>query len=95
MLYVTSSQAYRSGSFSVPPRYASDPAARRTLHGLPCVRNRRSCRRRPAERRVGFRSEWMDGRFRFNRTYYEMDYTDRQAASRWRTHGATGFMIVS
>ena len=30
---------------------------------------------------LGFRSEWFDGRLRFNATYYEMEYTDRQGAS--------------
>ena len=30
---------------------------------------------------IGFRSEWFDGRLRFNATYYEMEYTDRQGAS--------------
>jgi iron complex outermembrane receptor protein len=30
---------------------------------------------------IGFRSEWLGGRFRLNATYYEMEYTDRQGAS--------------
>src|SRR4029078_582158 len=30
---------------------------------------------------IGFRSEWIDGRLRFNATYYDMNFTDRQGAS--------------
>jgi iron complex outermembrane receptor protein len=30
---------------------------------------------------LGFRTEWLDGRLRFNATYYEMELTDRQGAS--------------
>jgi iron complex outermembrane recepter protein len=85
MLYATSSRAFRSGTFSVPgpvcavavPPGAACPAA--------------SFQRRPQPALVppetllndelGFRSEWLDGRLRFNATYFEMEYTDRQGAS--------------
>ena len=74
MLYVTTSKAFRSGTFSVPgPVSASNAAARactpfhrRPQPGLV-----------PPETllndEIGFRSEWFDGRLRFNATYYEME----------------------
>ncbi len=80
MLYVTSSRAFRSGSLQ-RARTRFDNAARA------CSPYHR--RPQPAlvppetllNDEIGFRSEWLDGRLRFNATYYEMDYTDRQGAS--------------
>jgi iron complex outermembrane receptor protein len=83
MIYLTSSQAFRSGTFTVPPPVcATTPPP-----GALC--NSYYLRPQPAavppetlhNKEVGFRSEWFDGRFRFNATYYDMDYTDRQGAS--------------
>jgi iron complex outermembrane receptor protein len=76
MLYLTSSKAFRSGTFSVP-----GPVA---VTGQPY-----QIRPQPAlvppetlyNDEIGIRTEWLDGRLRFNATYYEMDYTDRQGAS--------------
>jgi iron complex outermembrane receptor protein len=71
MLYVTSSRAFRSGSFNVPGPVLTTPAAPATPY-----------HRRPQPAlvppetllndEIGFRSEWFDGRLRFNATYYEM-----------------------
>jgi iron complex outermembrane receptor protein len=80
MLYVTSSRAFRSGTFSVPGPVCANP-------GPVCTTFHR--RPQPAlvppetllNDELGFRSEWLDGRLRFNATYYEMEYTDRQGAS--------------
>jgi iron complex outermembrane receptor protein len=80
MLYVTSSRAFRSGSFSVPGPVCNNA-------GPVCTTFHR--RPQPAlvppetlyNDEIGFRSEWLDGRLRFNATYYEMEYTDRQGAS--------------
>ena len=89
MLYVTSSKAFRSGTFSVPGPVvvcavtvvppAQCPAASVLYHARPqpgLV---------PPETlyndEIGIRTEWLDGRLRFNATYYEMEYTDRQGAS--------------
>jgi iron complex outermembrane receptor protein len=79
MLYVTSSRAFRSGTFSVPGPVCNNAGACTTFHRRP----------QPAlvppetllNEELGFRSEWLDGRLRFNATYYQMDYTDRQGAS--------------
>ena len=76
MLYVTSSKAFRSGTFSVP-----GPVA---VTGQPY-----QIRPQPAlvppetlyNDEIGIRTEWFDGRLRFNATYYEMNYTDRQGAT--------------
>jgi iron complex outermembrane recepter protein len=80
MLYITSSEAFRSGTFSVPgPVCANAGPVCTTFHRRP----------QPAavppetliNDEIGFRSEWFDGRLRFNATYYDMEYTDRQGAS--------------
>jgi outer membrane receptor protein involved in Fe transport len=76
MLYVTSSKAFRSGTFSVPAPVA--------VTGQPY-----QIRPQPAlvppetlyNDEIGIRTEWLDGRLRFNATYYDMDFTDRQGAS--------------
>jgi iron complex outermembrane receptor protein len=80
MVYVTSSKAFRSGSFNVPGPVCNNA-------GPVCTTFHR--RPQPAlippetllNDELGFRSEWLDGRLRFNATYYEMEYTDRQGAS--------------
>jgi iron complex outermembrane receptor protein len=82
MLYVTSSKAFRSGSFNIPGTVCS-------VAGPTC--NPPAFHRRPQpalippetllNHELGFRTEWFDGRLRVNATYYEMDYTDRQGAS--------------
>jgi iron complex outermembrane receptor protein len=76
MVYVTSSEAFRSGSFTIPGPVAvpGQPYQIRPQPGAV-----------PPETllndEIGFRSEWLGGRLRVNATYYEMDYTDRQGAS--------------
>jgi iron complex outermembrane receptor protein len=90
MLYVTSSKAFRSGTFSVPPALA--PTATRPYHLRPPPAGV------PPEELLndefGFRSEWFDGRFRFNATYYEMEFTNRQgAAAVVDATSPTGFTI--
>jgi iron complex outermembrane receptor protein len=89
MLYLTSSKAFRSGSFSVPGPQAvpGQPYQVRPQPGLV-----------PPETlyndEIGFRTEWFDGRLRFNATYYEMDFTDRQGASAVADlNSPTGFRI--
>jgi iron complex outermembrane receptor protein len=43
---------------------------------------------------VGFRTEWLDSRLRFNATYFDMDFTNRQGASAVGDPNApTGFTI--
>ena len=86
MIYVTSSKAFRSGTFSVPgpvPVCAVQPPP------TPCPTIAYHARPQPGlvppetllNDELGFRSEWLDGRLRFNVTYYEMEFTDRQGAS--------------
>ena len=80
MLYVTSSKAFRSGTFSVPAPVCNNA-------GPVCTTFHR--RPQPAlvppetllNDEIGFRSEWLDGRLRFNATYYEMEFTNRQGAA--------------
>jgi len=93
MLYLTSSQAFRSGTFNTPGPVCS---------AAPCPPNYQ-VRPPPAlvppetllNDEIGFRSEWFDGRFRLNATYYDMNYTDRQgAAAVVDPTNPTGFRIV-
>jgi iron complex outermembrane receptor protein len=80
MVYLTSSQAFRSGTFAIPGPVCFNA-------GPTCTTYHR--RPQPAavppetllNNEIGFRSEWIGGRFRFNATYYDMNYTDRQGAS--------------
>ncbi|HEY0960957.1 MAG TPA: TonB-dependent receptor [Pseudomonadales bacterium] len=90
MLYATRSRAFRSGTFSVPAAVA--PAAGRAYYLRPPLAPV------PPEllynNEVGIRSDWFDGRFRLNVTYYEMDFTNRQGASAVTDPTApTGFVI--
>jgi len=90
MLYATASKAFRSGTFSIPAALAPTPtrpySVRPPLAAVP-----------PEELRndeVGIRSEWFDGRFRVNATYYQMDFSNRQGASAVVDATApTGFVI--
>jgi iron complex outermembrane receptor protein len=83
MVYLTSSQAFRSGTFMVPPPVCATAVAPGALCNTYYLRPQPGAV--PPEtlhnKEVGLRSEWLDGRFRFNATYYDMDYTDRQGAS--------------
>lgn len=90
MFYLTSSKAFRSGTFSIPASVA--PAGTRTYTQRP----------QPAavppesllNNEVGIRSDWFDGRFRVNATYYRMDFTNRQGASAVAdATSTTGFTI--
>jgi iron complex outermembrane receptor protein len=92
MLYLTSSQAFRSGTFTIPPTTCSTNPCPPNFHLRP----------QPAgvppetllNNEIGFRSEWLDGRFRVNATYFDMEYTDRQGATAVADPTApTGFVI--
>jgi iron complex outermembrane receptor protein len=90
MLYVTSSQAFRSGTFSVPAALAVGGGRTYNLRPPPAPV--------PPETllndEIGFRTEWFNGRFRLNATYYEMQFTDRQGASAVQdATSPTGFTI--
>lgn len=77
MFYVTASKAFRSGTFAVPPAVAPVPGRTFFLRPPPAAVPPENLR----NNEIGMRSEWFDNRFRFNATYYEMDFTNRQGAS--------------
>jgi iron complex outermembrane receptor protein len=87
MLYLTASKAFRSGSFSVPGPVCAITPPPAPGPPPPCLTYQ--VRPPPApvppesltNREFGMRSEWIDGRLRFNATYFDMDFTDRQGAS--------------
>jgi iron complex outermembrane receptor protein len=98
MVYVTSSKAFRAGTFAGQTSDCSVPAP----PGPPQRCGGFHIPRPPApvppekllNQELGFRSEWLDGRLRFNATYYEMDFTDRQSAQAVPDALApTGFVI--
>jgi len=96
MVYLTSSQAFRSGTFMVPPPVCAAAVAPGALCNTYYLRPQPGAV--PPEtlhnKEVGLRSQWLDGRFRFNATYYDMDYTDRQGASAVAdASSSTGFTI--
>jgi iron complex outermembrane receptor protein len=96
MMYVTASQAFRSGSFTAPPATCNTPNPPGTLCGS-FHRRPQAAAVPPEELRnneLGMRSEWFDGRLRFNATYFDMDFTNRQGASAVTDPTApTGFVI--
>jgi len=81
MLYATVSKAYRAGTFT----------GINVVSNLPGDAQSAAARAVPPERVIsreaGFRSEWFDRRLRFNATYFDMDYTDRQAVRQVSTPG--------
>ncbi len=100
MLYVTTSRAFRSGPFTVPGPVVVCAVA--VVPPTPCPVVAYHVRPQPGavppetliNDEIGFRSEWFDGRLRFNATYYEMDFTDRQGASAVADNSTTtGFRI--
>lgn len=82
MVYVTASKAYRAGAYSLPmgmgapgipdnltgEQISADLALSPPFIPPETVENNE----------IGFRTEWADGRVRFNFTYFDMLYTDRQ-----------------
>jgi iron complex outermembrane recepter protein len=90
MIYLTSSRAFRSGTFSVPAALPTTVDRPWNLRPPPAPV--------PPERvenqEVGFRTQWFDNRFRVNATYYDMDFINRQGASAVTDPNApTGFVI--
>ncbi len=100
MLYVTGSKAFRAGAYSytIPSWTAANNATSANLTaGLvdspPFV-----APEAVQNREIGMRSEWLNGKLRVNLTYFDMDYTNRQAATPVTvpiTQAAAGFIIVT
>jgi iron complex outermembrane receptor protein len=90
MVYVTSSKAFRSGTFTTPAALAVTATRPYNLRPPPAAV--------PPETlynsEIGARTEWLNGRFRFNVTRYNMQYTNRQGASAVQDPlSPTGFTI--
>jgi iron complex outermembrane receptor protein len=77
MLYVTSSESFRSGAYSYNIAATSSGAAQTQAIASGIV-----AAFTPPERvrndEIGARTEWLDGRLRVNLTYFDMAYRDRQ-----------------
>ena len=88
MMFATVSKAYRAGAFSyetldeVPgPEQSGD-----FISAIPPEK--------VINREIGLRSDLLDGRLRFNLTWFDMDYSDRQSAAAAPDPSApTGFSI--
>ena len=83
MVYATASKAFRAGAYSytIPSWTAANNATSDNLTaGL--VNNPPFVAPESVENHeIGMRTEWLDGRLRVNLTYFDMDYTNRQAAT--------------
>ena len=79
MLYVTSSEAFRSGAYSYNIAATSSGDTQ-----TPAIAAGTSPAFTPPEQvrndEIGARTEWLDGRLRLNLTYFDMAYTNRQGA---------------
>jgi iron complex outermembrane receptor protein len=100
MLYATASKANRAGAYSytIPSWTAANNATSENLTaGL--VNNPPFVSPETVENNeIGMRTEWIDGRLRVNLTYFDMEYTNRQAAVAQSvpiTQAAAGFIIVT
>jgi iron complex outermembrane receptor protein len=107
MVYGTSSKAFRSGAYSYTiPSWAAGPgpggvgpnntSAQLTaqLAATPPFVPPESVQ----NDEIGFRTEWIDRRLRLNLTFFDMNYSDRQAAVAQTvpiTQSPTGFIIVT
>ena len=78
MVYFTRSKSYRAGAGVILPRggIPSDPT---DLQAQWNVAPPFTLPESVTNEEIGIRTEWLDGRFRFNLTYYDMVYGDRQA----------------
>ncbi|HEY8518756.1 MAG TPA: TonB-dependent receptor [Gammaproteobacteria bacterium] len=98
MVYVTASQAFRSGTFSVQGVDCATPLPPGPPQPCPTYQTRRPSAPVPPEilrnDEIGMRSEWLGGRLRANVTYFDMNFTNRQGASQVPDpNSATGFSI--
>jgi iron complex outermembrane receptor protein len=101
MVYGTASKAFRSGaysytipSWSVTAPANTSPLLTAALQATPPFVPPESVQ----NREVGFRTEWLDGRLRVNLTFFDMNYSDRQAAVAQTvpiSQSPTGFIIVT
>jgi iron complex outermembrane receptor protein len=93
MLYATTSKAFRAGAYNyqIVGTSSADAQAQAIASGLVAAFI-------PPEsvenNEIGARTEWADGRFRLNLTYFDMDYSDRQGPVQiLDSSSPTGFRI--
>jgi len=77
MVYLTSSEAFRSGGYSYNISGGSSGAAQ-TAAIASGVATAFTPPERVRNDEIGARTEWLDGRLRVNLTYFDMAYTNRQ-----------------
>jgi len=88
MAYLTASKAYRAGSYAyaILDRVPGPDQSGDFIQPIPPEQ--------VINYEAGFRSDWFDSRLRFNLTYFDMDYSDRQnAAAVADANAPTGFII--
>ncbi len=100
MLYATASKAFRAGSYSytipswTPVNNATSENLTAGLTASPPFVSPESVE----NNEIGMRTEWLGGKLRVNLTYFDMDYTNRQAATPVQVpieQAAAGFIIVT
>jgi iron complex outermembrane receptor protein len=107
MIYATGSKAYRSGTYSytIPSWAAAAGAGGVGPNNTSALLTAALAATPPfvapesvQNREIGFRTEWFDNRLRLNLTFFDMSYSDRQAAVAQTvplTQSPTGFIIVT
>ena len=100
MIYATSSKAYRAGAYSytMPTNPANGASLSSGDAQTAAIAAGTVAAFTPPESvqndEIGIRSEWFDGRFRVNLTYFDMAYTDRTGPIQVAAPGTpTGFII--
>jgi iron complex outermembrane receptor protein len=100
MIYATSSKAYRAGAYSytMPTNPATGASLSSGEAQTAAIAAGTVAAFTPAESvqndEIGIRSDWFNGRFRVNLTYFDMAYTDRTGPIQVAAPGTpTGFII--
>jgi iron complex outermembrane receptor protein len=100
MVYATASKAFRAGAYSytIPSWTAANNATSDNLTAGLAVTPPFLDPEEVENHEIGMRTEWLGGKLRVNLTYFDMDYTNRQAAVPLTvppSQAAAGFIIIT
>jgi len=100
MIYATASKAFRAGAYSytIPSWTAANNATSDNLTAGLATNPPFVDPESVENHEIGMRTEWVGGRLRVNLTYFDMDYTNRQAATPVTvptSQASAGFIIVT
>ncbi len=100
MLYATASKAFRAGAYSytIPSWTAANNATSDNLTAGLAATPPFVSPESVENHELGMRTEWLGGKLRVNLTYFDMDYTNRQAAVPMTvppSQASAGFIIIT